>query len=226
MIWGIIGALPEEVALLCDAMELESTEQHCGSTFYRGRLEGQRVAVVCCSIGKVNAALCASLMIREMGAGAVINVGIAGAVDKRLKVLDVVLSTNAAFHDAEPLMKNYYPFRLDFDADQKLLALAQKACETLGEFTYYSGGIATGDAFVQGGPVKDGIVERLSPLCVEMEGAAIAHAAFVNGVPFLIIRTMSDSADDEAAMTYDLFKDRAATQSAHIVRRMLALSAN
>ena len=221
MIWGIIGALPEEVALLCDAMEIDSEEQHYGSTFYRGRLEGQQVAVVCCSIGKVNAALCASLMIREMKAGAVINVGIAGAIDKRLKVLDVVLSTNAAFHDAEPLMKNYYPFRLNFDADGKLLALAQKACEALGEFTYYSGGIATGDVFVQGGPVKDKIVERLSPLCVEMEGAAIAHAAFVNDTPFLIIRTMSDSADDEAAMTYDLFKDRAAAQSAHIVRQML-----
>ena len=221
MIWGIIGALPEEVALLCDAMDIESQEQHYGSTFYRGTLEGQQVAVVCCSIGKVNAALCASLMVREMKADAVINVGIAGAVDKRLKVLDVVLSTNAAFHDAEPLMKNYYPFRLDFAADEKLLALAQRACDALGEFTYYSGCIATGDVFVQGGPVKDKIVERLSPLCVEMEGAAIAHAAFVNDKPFLIIRTMSDSADDEAAMTYDTFKDRAAEQSAHIVRQML-----
>ncbi len=221
MIWGIIGALPEEVALLCGAMQIDSQEQHYGSTFYRGTLEGQQVAVVCCSIGKVNAALCASLMIREMKADAVINIGIAGAVDRRLKVLDVVLSTNAAFHDAEPLMKNYYPFRLDFDADERLLALAQRACETLGAFTYYSGCIATGDVFVQGGPVKEKIVARLSPLCVEMEGAAIAHAAFVNGTPFLIIRTMSDSADDEAAMTYDTFKDRAAEQSAHIVRQML-----
>lgn len=221
MIWGIIGALPEEVTLLCNAMEISSQEQHYGSTFYRGKLEGQQVVVVCCSIGKVNAALCASLMIREMKADALVNVGIAGAVDKRLKVLDVVLSTHAAFHDAEPLMKSYYPFRLDFDADEKLLALAQKACASLGEFTYYSGCIATGDVFVQGGPVKDRIVERLSPLCVEMEGAAIAQTAFVNGKPFLIIRTMSDSADDEAAMTYDAFKDRAAEQSAHIIRRML-----
>ena len=224
MIRGIIGALPEEVALLCDAMDISGQEQHYGSTFYRGTLEDQQVAVVCCSIGKVNAALCASLMIREMKADAVINVGIAGAVDKRLKVLDVVLSTNAAFHDAEPLMKNYYPFRLDFDADQKLLALAQKVCGELSEFTYYSGPIATGDVFVQGGAIKDKIVERLSPLCVEMEGAAIAHAAFVNDKPFLIIRTMSDSADDEAAMTYDTFKDRAAEQSAHIVRHMLRLA--
>lgn len=226
MVWGIIGALPEEVALLCDAMEINGQEQHYGTTFYSGILEGQQVIVVCCSVGKVNAALCASLIIREMNADAVINIGIAGAIDNRLKVLDVVLSTNVAFHDAEPIMKNYYPFHLDFDADEKLLSLAQRACKELGsEFTHYSGRIATGDVFVQGGPVKDKIEERLSPMCVEMEGAAIAHAAFVNGKPFLIIRTMSDSADDEAALTYDEFKDRAAAQSAHIVREMLRLSA-
>ena len=224
MVWGIIGALPEEVALLCNAMKITGQAEHYGSIFYSGILEGQQVVVVCCSIGKVNAALCASLMLREMGADAVINVGIAGSVDSRLKVLDVVLSTNVAYHDAEPLMKGYYPFRLDFDADQKLLTLAQRACETLGEFTYHCGRIATGDVFVQGGPVKDAIVSRLSPMCVEMEGAAIAHAAYVNGKPFLIIRTMSDSADDEAAITYDLFKERAAAQSAHIVREMLRLS--
>lgn len=225
MVWGIIGALPEEVSLLCDAMEITGQEQHYGSTFYRGTLEGKQVVVVCCSIGKVNAALCTSLIIREMNADAVINVGIAGAMDKRLKVLDVVLSTNVAFHDAEPIMKNYYPFHLDFDADEKLLSIAQRACKELnGEFTHYCGRIATGDVFVQGGSVKDKIVEHLSPLCVEMEGAAIAHAAFVNDKPFLIIRTISDSADDEASLTYDVFKDRAAEQSAHIVRNMLKLS--
>lgn len=224
MVWGIIGALPEEVGLLCNAMEIESQEQHYGSTFYCGRLEGQQVVVVCCSIGKVNAALCTSLVIREMKADVIINVGIAGAMDKQLKVLDVVLSTNVAFHDTAPIMKDYYPFRMDFDADEKLLSLALHACKQLGEFTYYSGRIATGDVFVQGGKVKQRIIEHLVPMCVEMEGAAIGQTAFVNEKPFLIIRTMSDSADDDAAMTYDTFKNRAAEQSAHIVRKMLNLA--
>lgn len=226
MVWGILGALPEEVALLVQAMDVQSQCEHYGTAFYQGTLEGRQAVVACCSVGKVNAALCASLMIRELGVGAVVNVGIAGALDGRLGMLDVVLSSNAAFHDAEPLMRQFYPFRLDFDADPGLLALAEQACQSLSDRLglCLTGRIATGDVFVQGGSVKENIVRRLSPLCVEMEGAAVAQACHMNGVPFLIIRTISDSADDAAALTYDEFKDRAAHQSATILQEMLRLA--
>lgn len=225
MVWGIIGALDEEVELLKNAMTVTGEQKIYGSTFYRGTLDGQQVVVVCCSVGKINAALCASVMAREMKADIIVNVGIAGAMDKRLKVLDVVISSEAVHHDGDPVLAKFYPFRTEYKADEKLIALAQKACANLKNgHAHYVGRIATGDVFVEGGPVKERIERDFAPLCVEMEGAAIAQACYMNEKPFLIIRTMSDNADDSAAMTYDEFKPEAADQSAGIIREMLRLS--
>ena len=222
MVWGVIGALDEEVALLCQRMEVKKTTENYGSIYYSGTLEGQEVVVCCCNVGKINAALCASVMVREMKADVVINVGIAGALDKRLKVLDVVLSENVTHHDCDPVLKKFNPFTLDYNGDAKLLKLAQEACAAVAkDYSFYTGKIATGDVFVNGGPVRDSIVSRFEPMCVEMEGAAIAQACYMNNTPFLIIRTMSDTADDEADMTYDTFKDKAALQSKEILLEML-----
>ena len=225
MVWGIIGALDEEVALLKDAMQITEEKVVYGSTFYHGILDGQQVVVVCCSVGKINAALCASVMAREMGADVIVNVGIAGGMDKRLKVLDVVLSSEAVHHDSDPVIAKFYPFALSYKADERLVKLAVSACESLEKKpTYYVGKVATGDVFVEGGPVKERIERDFAPLCVEMEGAAIAQACFMNEKPFLIIRTMSDNADDSASMSYDKFKPFAADQSANIIREMLRQS--
>lgn len=225
MVWGIIGALDEEVELLKNAMTVTKETKIYGSTFYSGILDGKEVVVVCCSIGKINAALCASVIIRELNADIVVNVGIAGAMDKRLKVLDVVLSSEAVHHDGDAVLAKYYPFQKEYKADEKLIALAEKACEkAVNGHSHYVGRIATGDVFVEGGDVRDRIKKDFAPLCVEMEGAAIAQACYMNEKPFLIIRTMSDNADDSASMSYDEFKPEAANQSANIIREMLRLS--
>lgn len=225
MVWGIIGALDEEVELLKNAMTVTKETKIYGSTFYSGVLEGKEVVVVCCSVGKINAALCASVIIRELNADVVVNVGIAGAMDKRLKVLDVVLSSEAVHHDGDPVLAKYYPFQKEYTADKKLIELAERACENAVKgHSHYTGRIATGDVFVEGGEVQESIRSRFAPLCVEMEGAAIAQACYMNEKPFLIIRTMSDNADDSATMTYDEFKPEAANQSANIIREMLKLA--
>lgn len=225
MVWGIIGAIDEEVELLKNAMTVTKETKIYGSTFYSGILDGKEVVVVCCSIGKINAALCASVIIRELNADIVVNVGIAGAMDKRLKVLDVVLSSEAVHHDGDAVLAKYYPFQKEYKADEKLIALAEKACEkAVNGHSHYTGRIATGDVFVEGGDVRDRIKNDFAPLCVEMEGAAIAQACYMNEKPFLIIRTMSDNADDSASMSYDEFKPEAANQSANIIREMLRLS--
>jgi adenosylhomocysteine nucleosidase len=221
MTTGIIGALPEEIAHLRDAMALQSASEHYNTTFYRGVIEGRPVVLACASVGKVNAALCASVMIREMGAQAIVNLGIAGAMDKRLGVMDVVLSTDAVMHDADPIMEKFYPFRLTFSADEKLLSAAEAACARMPDVHAFTGRVATGDCFVSAGPRRERIICDFSPLCVEMEGAAVAQACYMNGVPFLIIRTISDNADEEAAISYEEFKDGAAAQSAKIVLEML-----
>lgn len=220
---GILGALDIEVALLVEHMQVECETKLMGTTFYSGTLAGCPVVVAVMSIGKVNAALCTSLMVREFGAQAIINVGIAGAIADGLGVMDVVVSNDVVFHDAEPLMSKYYPFKLKFEADKVLAEMALDACNEVMSgkgHMFKMGLIATGDQFVSSSEQRESIKQRFYPLCVEMEGAAVAHAAYVNGAPFVVIRTMSDSADDNAGTTYDNFSERAAYQSASIVMAM------
>lgn len=225
MKYGIIGALDAEVALVREKMNVTASQQMLGTTFITGTLGRHEVVLVCCGIGKVNAAVCAHTVIREFGAEAVINIGIAGAMAHGLHVMDVVLSTEAGFHDQDPVMLKYYPQKEFFPADAKLLALGERACgECELHGNYCTGRIVTGDVFVNDAATKQRLVERYAPACTEMEGAAIAHACYMNATPFLIIRTMSDSADDEADCSYDNFIDDAAHQSARIVLKMLELS--
>lgn len=225
MVYGIIGALDEEIALV--KKQMTAVEEHTlyGRSFYTGRIGEKEIVLVCCGVGKVNAALFANAVIREFSAGAVINIGIAGAIGAGIGVMDVVLSTEAAFHDQDEIMVKYYPFCKYFKADEGLLALARKACGCVKMHgRVHCGRIVTGDQFVNDPAVKRGLVERYAPCCTEMEGAAIAHASYVNDTPFLIIRTMSDSADDGADDSYDNFIDVAAHQSAAIVLKMLELA--
>lgn len=220
MKYGMIGALDEEVALLAGAMEQTRETEACGCTFREGKLDGHDVVVVCCSVGKINAAVCTTILIREFGCGAVINAGIAGAMGKGLGPLDVVLSTETVLYDEDGIMEKYYPFSRSFSADERLRAAAADACMALG-VRFQQGRIATGDRFVAGGELSRSIREGYSPLAVEMEGGAVAKACFMNRTPFLIIRTMSDSADENADATYDNFMSRAAHQSASILREAL-----
>ena len=225
MRYGIIGALDEEIALVKEQMTEVEAHTLYGRSFYTGRIGEKEIVLVCCGVGKVNAALFANAVIREFHAGAVINIGIAGAIGAGISVMDVVLSTEAAFHDQDEIMVKYYPFCRYFKADEKLLALAQRSCESVPlHGNVHCGRIVTGDQFVNDPAVKHGLVERFDPCCTEMEGAGIAHASFVNDTPFLIIRTMSDSADEGADDSYDNFIDVAAHQSAAIVLKMLELA--
>lgn len=221
--WGILGALDREVALLREQMQVEAEEQLLGTTFLSGTLCGQKVVVACCGIGKVNAAMCATYLLYSKGCDALVNVGIAGGVGKGLHTLDVVISREVCFHDQDPVMLKYFPQRQFFDADAELRALCCSVCEGAVTLTgsWREGRIATGDKFVADRVTRDAIVAALAPDCVEMEGAAIAHVATAAGRPFLIIRTMSDCADDDASVTYDNFLERAADQSARIILGML-----
>lgn len=221
--WGILGALDREVALLREQMCVQSTEDCLGTTFLSGTLHGQDVVVACCGIGKVNAAACATYLLFVKGCDAIVNVGIAGAVGAGLKTLDVVVSRELCFHDQDAVMLKYFPARQYFEADAALRAFCLEVCATPDVLTgtYREGRIATGDKFVADRATRDAIVAAVAPDCVEMEGAAIAHVAYAAGKPCLVIRTMSDCADDEASVTYDDFLERAADQSAHIILGML-----
>ncbi|MDO5547712.1 MAG: 5'-methylthioadenosine/adenosylhomocysteine nucleosidase [Eubacteriales bacterium] len=226
MVWGILGALDAEIALIREQMTIERQEDRFGTTFYFGTVHGKSIVLACCGVGKVNAAVCAAYVLGTGGADCVINVGIAGAMKAGLHMLDVVISEEAGFHDQDSVMLNYYPHRAFFPADAQLAALCDRACAQIPRLDgkYIHGRIVSGDQFVSETTAKHSINERYAPACVEMEGAAIAHAAFMYEKPYLVIRTMSDAADDDADETYDNFIDEAAKTSAEIILHMLALA--
>lgn len=226
MKWGILGALDAEIELIRKHMDIKRETPMFGTVFYEGIVCGHDVVLVCCGVGKVNAAVCAATACGTFGADCIINVGIAGAMAHGLHILDVVISSETGFHDQDPIMLDYYPNRAFFPADEALAALCLRACEAIPEMEgrFRQGRIVSGDKFVNDAQLKQSINDRFAPACVEMEGAAIGHAAFMFGKPYLVIRTMSDAADDDADETYDNFIDEAAHTSASLILKMLKLS--
>lgn len=194
-----------------------------GITYYQGDFFGSQVVAACSSVGKVNAAICSTIILDRFEADCIINVGIAGAMDNRLEIMDIVFSQQAAFHDTDEVMTKYFPFKDSFTGDQELLELAKKSIDLLDnkKGKHYTGKVISGDVFVSDAKVKQEIIKNHQPMCVEMEGAAVAQAAHTFGKPFLIIRTMSDSADEQADSSYDNFLHDAAAQSAQIVLKMI-----
>lgn len=226
MVWGILGALDEEVALIREKMDVKQSVDLFGTTFYKGFIDDKEVVLVCSGIGKVNAAICANTVLREFGADLIINIGIAGAMKTGLKVLDVVLSREVGFYDQDRVLLKYYPKKEFFEGDSHLLALCERACSLIPEVRgkHHTGTIMSGDQFVNTSETKQKILDSFTPTCVEMEGAAVGQAAYMNGKPFLIIRTMSDTADDSADNAYDNFIHLAAEFSAKIILKMLEIA--
>ena len=165
------------------------------------------------------------MMIDRFEVEAIINTGIAGAVHPDLKVLDVVVSRELCYHDYNAgFLQDYPPYIDGIYASESLTEAAVEAFQQIdhGSSCCFAGKIASGDQFIESSEVKNRIVESFHPMCVEMEGAAIGHTCTVNEIPFVIIRTMSDNADEEAADSATNFEEVAARHSASIVIQMLA----
>ena len=195
---GVLGAMPEEVALLTERLENAETKTLAGVTFHSGCMAGRQVTVCCAGMGKVNAAVAAQLLVTVFGAGALLFSGIAGNMTTRVGVGDMVISDTACYHDAElPMIAQSYPFLTEYRADPGLVAAAQAACREQG-VRCTVGGVATGDLFIGDSETKRRIEAACHPACVEMEGAAVAQVAAKNDLPFVILRTMSDNCDEAA----------------------------
>ncbi len=230
---GIIGAMQIEVDYLKEIMKKESDFRtvNAGSLEYNcGTIHGTDVVVVRSGVGKVNAALCAQNLVVQFKCTNIINTGIAGAMAKGLGVLDFVVSTDAVYHDVDATGFGYKAGQVpqmdvfSFEADKKMIEAAKRAfneCEQSKDHKIIEGRIATGDQFISEKSVKEKIGETFNPACVEMEGAAIAHSCFLNKVPFVIIRCMSDMADDLSSNGYDFNEGLAAGLSSHLVERMI-----
>ena len=219
---GIIGAMDVEVAALKEKMENVTVAIHAASSYYEGVLEGCPAVVVQCGVGKVNAALCAQILVSVYGVTHIVNTGIAGSLCAELDIGDLVISRDAMYHDFDCVHFGYEMGRVPgldvvaFPGDEALMELACAAAEEVNPGHTRVGRVASGDLFVAEKSVKNAIIEKTGALCTEMEGAAIAHTAYRNGVPFVIIRAISDKADDSADMDYPTFEAIAAHRCAQV----------
>lgn len=225
---GIIGAMDIEVEQLRGLLADARTESHLGMDFTAGLLGDARVVVVMCGIGKVNAALCALELVERYGATHVINTGVAGSLDARINIGDLVVCTDAVHHDMDVRPLGYAPGQVPdmdvstFASDEAMRAEAVAAARAVvPEMGVFEGRIASGDQFVADPAGKDRIVSAFGALCCEMEGAAIAHACYLAGVPYVVLRVISDKADGSAHMDYPTFKVEAARRCSAIVERMV-----
>lgn len=224
---GIIGAMEEEITLLQQKANIISEEEMIGLTFYKGTLHNKNMVLVKSGIGKVNAALCTQILIDHFNVDCVINVGVAGAVYKQLSIGDIVISEDAVQHDMDtsvfgdpigiiPRMEESY-----FKADKTLIDLAKKCSTTLtSKARVFIGRIASGDQFISTQQGKQKIWQTVQGYCAEMEGAAIAHACYVNHIPFVIIRSISDDAEDKAHIAYEQFVKIAAENSSELLEKI------
>lgn len=219
---GIIGAMDVEVAALKERMENKAEHTIAGSVFCEGKLEGLDAVVVQCGVGKVNAALCTQVLCSTFGVTHIVNTGIAGSLSAELDIGDFVISTDAIYHDMDATNFGYPMCQvpgmtvLAFSADAELADAACEAAEQANPGHVRRGRVATGDQFVASKALKERIIVNTGALCTEMEGAAIAHTAWKNQVPFVIIRAISDKADDSAEMDYPTFEAIAARRCAQV----------
>lgn len=217
---GILCAMNSEAAILLENMVNRTDYQAAGQCFSTGTLCGQPAVVAVCGIGKINAALATSLLIERFGADCVINSGIAGGMRPDCPPLSVVLCETVLCHDVDrALMARYYPFRAEFHSDKALLDRARAACKKL-ELPFAAGTAATGDQLIANKAVKHRIIDDCAPHCVDMESAAVGQVCHSFGIPFLVIRTMSDTGE-EGFETINHFEERAANLSAGILLEML-----
>ncbi|MBE6615281.1 MAG: 5'-methylthioadenosine/adenosylhomocysteine nucleosidase [Ruminococcaceae bacterium] len=225
---GIIAAMTIEADLIKAAMTDVTTEEISGITFVSGKLGQCEAVVAVCGIGKVFAALCTQTMILRYAPDCVINTGVGGTLTDRLGIGDLAVSTAVVQHDmdtsalGDPVGLISGINVIEMAADK---AIAEKVCAICEakEIRYYCGTIASGDQFIASREKKDWIVSTFNGIACEMEGASVGQVCYVNKVPFVILRAISDSADGGACEDYPTFAKNAAKTSASVVLALAGL---
>lgn len=224
---GIIGAMDEEVAPLLEEIKLKKKLVKAQMEFNEGTLWGKDVVVVRSGIGKVNAAVCAQILVDDFHVDALINVGVAGGVGKDIYPGDVIIGDSLIQHDmdssafGEKLGQIPRMDVFDFKCDETLIKKAKDACNKMNECKFFVGTIVTGDQFVADPTKIRWLSKEFSALACEMEGGSIAQVCHLNNVPFVVIRSASDNANNGANIEYEKFKPIAVKNSVNILKNML-----
>lgn len=225
---GIIGAMEIEVEALKQHMENVTLKTKASMEFHQGLLNGKEVVVVKSGIGKVNAAVCTQILVDDFQVDGVVNTGIAGSLKNEINIGDIVVSTDALQHDMDAREFGYPKGQIpqmnvfSFVANARLRELAVDTCKKVNpDISVFEGRIVSGDQFVASSEVKQELIQEFSGFCTEMEGAAIAQAAYLNQIPFVILRAISDKADNSAVMDYPAFEKKAAEHCVRLVEEMV-----
>ena len=227
---GIIGAMDLEVEHLKGEMQISRIVDKAGMEFYTGTLKGVDVVIVRSGIGKVNAGLCAQILADVFQVTHIINTGVAGSLNAKLDIGDILISRDALYHDMDVRIFGYQLGEVpqmgcrEFKADKAMIEAAVSSCKEVNPDIHAEvGRILSGDQFISDKAKKETLIADFQGDCTEMEGAAVAHSAYLNRIPFVIIRAISDKADDSAEMDYPTFEREAAKHSAKLVEHMITL---
>jgi len=224
---GIIGAMSEEVAQLKSEMNVTTELTKAQMTFFEGQLLNKNVVIVTSGIGKVNAAVCTQILVNNFDVDCVINVGIAGGLHKDIYPGDIVIGENCVQHDMDttffgdalgqvPRLDTF-----DFKCDDKLVSVAKAACEKVTDSKCMSGRIVSGDQFIATADKLQFLHDEFNGYCCEMEGASIGQVCYLNDLPFVVIRSISDNAINGSHMDYEKFSHIAIKNSVAILKDML-----
>lgn len=227
MIIGIISAMNEELEILLQDMTVEDKKVKANMTFHQGKLWGKDVVAVVSGIGKVNAAVCTQILISEYKVNKVINVGVAGGIGMDIYPGDVVIAENLVQYDMDTTVfgdRHGQIPRLDtfdFVCDNELVRVCKEACNEIEGFNTFSGRIVSGDQFVASIEKIKWLEAEFNAKAVEMEGASIAHVCYLNHIPFVVIRSISDNANNGAHMDYEKFTPIGVKNSTTILKKMI-----
>ncbi|MBC8062283.1 MAG: 5'-methylthioadenosine/adenosylhomocysteine nucleosidase [Clostridiaceae bacterium] len=224
---GIIGAMKEEIDVILSEITIEKEEIKAGMNFKMGEFGNNKVILVVCGIGKVNAAICTQILIDDFKVNSIINVGVAGGLGENIKPGDIVIAENLVQHDMDTSFfgdkKGQIP-RLDtfdFKCDVNLVEKAKIACKEVKGHGWFTGRIATGDQFMSEVEKIKWINSEFGAIACEMEGGSIAQTCYLNAVPFVVIRSISDNSLTKEFMDYEKFLPIAIKNSTNILKNML-----
>ncbi|RII32068.1 5'-methylthioadenosine/adenosylhomocysteine nucleosidase [Clostridium chromiireducens] len=226
---GIIAAMAEELEILLKDVTLEEKNEKANMTFHKGKLYGKDVVTVVCGIGKVNSAICTQILASEYKVDRIINVGVAGGIGKNIYPGDIVVAENLVQHDMDttafgdkmgqiPRLDTF-----DFKCNAEMISIAKKACESIPELNSFTGRIVSGDQFIANIEKIQWLDKEFGAISCEMEGASIAQVCYLNSIPFVVIRSISDNANNGAHMDYQKFIPVAVKNSTRILKQMLEM---
>lgn len=226
---GIIGAMELEVEALKAKMQVNRIVERAGMKFFEGILSDTEVVIVQSGIGKVNAGICVQILADVFNITTVINTGVAGSLDNEANIGDIIISSESQQHDMDVTALGYEPGIIPqlkesvFKADAKIVETAVAVCKEVNpDIHVLTGKVVSGDQFISSNEQKDKLIQVFHGSCAEMEGAAIAQAAYLNNIPYVVIRAISDKADGSAQMDYPTFEKAAAAHSANLVEHLVA----